>query len=170
MQNLNVNGKAPSSALEDDRSALSARTPMQLISEITRMMGDKIRSNGEENPIGQKSGRLLLMELARRDGRTQLDLVHATHLKAPTISVALQKLEKDGYVSRRPDEYDLRATRVFLTDKGRALDDKIRRRIHEEESEAMKNLTDSERDTLIRLLTKIKTNLMDSSEKDGDLY
>ena len=170
MQNLNVNGKAPSAAPEDDRPALSVRTPMQLIGEISRMMGDRIRSNGEEHPIGQKSGRLLLMELARRDGRTQLDLVHATHLKAPTISVALQKLEKDGYVSRRPDEYDLRATRVFLTDKGRALDDKIRRRIYEEESEAMKNLTESERDTLVRLLAKIKTNLTDTSEKDGDLY
>jgi DNA-binding MarR family transcriptional regulator len=110
------------------------------------------------------------MELARKDGRTQLDLVHATHLKAPTISVALQKLEKEGYVSRRPDEYDLRATRVFLTEKGRELDNKIRKRIHEEETEAMKNLTDSECETLMRLLTKIKNNLTEESEKDGDLY
>jgi len=168
MQNLNVNGKAPSMPAEDDVPSPFVRTPMQLISEITRLMGDKIRANSEEHPIGQKSGRLLLMELARRDGRTQLDLVRATHLKAPTISVALQKLEKDGYVSRRPDEYDLRATRVFLTAKGRALDDKIRRRIHEEESEAMRNLTDSERETLMRLLAKIKNNLAESAEKDGE--
>ena len=84
--------------------------------------------------------------------------------------MALQKLEKDGYVSRRPDEYDLRATRVFLTDKGRELDNKLRKRIHEEESEAMKNLTDSESETLMRLLNKIKSNLIDDSEKDGDLY
>ena len=34
----------------------------------------------------------------------------------------------------------------------------------------MKNLTESERDTLVRLLAKIKTNLTDTSEKDGDLY
>ncbi|MBO5257813.1 MAG: MarR family transcriptional regulator [Clostridia bacterium] len=167
MQNLNVNGKAPA---QEDGLPSSVRTPIQLIGDIARMMGDRIRSTGEEHPVSQKSGRLLLMELARRDGRTQLDLVHATHLKAPTISVALQKLEKDGYVSRRPDEYDLRATRVFLTEKGRALDDKIRRHIHAEESEAMKNLTDSEREGLMRLLNKIKTNLTDTSEKDGDLY
>ena len=167
MQNLGLNGKAPET---DETFADHKKTPMQLINDITRMMGNKIRSNGEEHPIGQKSGRLLLMELARRDGRTQLDLVHATHLKAPTISVALQKLEKEGYVSRRPDEYDLRATRVFLTEKGRELDNKIRKRIHEEETEAMKNLTDSECETLMRLLTKIKNNLTEESEKDGDLY
>ncbi len=163
MQNLGLNGKAPETG---DASADHRKTPIQLIGEISRMMGSRIRSNGEEHPIGQKSGRLLLMELAHKDGRTQLDLVHATHLKAPTISVALQKLEKEGYVSRRPDEYDLRATRVFLTEKGRELDNKIRRRIHEEESEAMKNLTDSECETLMRLLTKIKSNLTDPSESD----
>ena len=163
MQNLNLNGKAPET---DEAYTDFKKTPMQLIGEIHRLMGDKIRSGGEEHPIGQKSGRLLMIELARKDGRTQLDLVHATHLKAPTISVALQKLEKEGYVSRRPDEYDLRATRVFLTDKGRALDNKIRKRIYEEESAAMKNLTESESETLVRLLTKIKNNMIDETESE----
>ena len=166
MQNLNLNGKAP----DTEDNFFDRSNPMQLMNEIHRLMGDKIRSSGEEHPIGQKSGRLLLMELSRRDGRTQLDLVHATHLKAPTISVALQKLEKEGYVSRRPDEYDLRATRVFLTEKGRALDNKIRRRIREEDSAALKNLTESETETLMRLLGKIKANLINDTEKDGDLY
>ena len=167
MKNLNLNGKAP----ENDETFVEfKKTPMILINEISRLMGDKVRANGDEHPVGQKSGRLLLIELAKKDGRTQLDLVHATHLKAPTISVALQKLEKDGYVFRRPDEYDLRATRVFLTEKGRLLDNKIRKRIQEEESAAMKNLTESESETLMRLLSKIKNNLIDESEKEGDLY
>ena len=34
----------------------------------------------------------------------------------------------------------------------------------------MKTLTDSESETLMRLLNKIKSNLIDDSEKDGDLY
>lgn len=165
--NLNVNGKAP----ERQEQLMDYRkSPMMLISEITRLMGDKIREKGDDNPIQQKSGRLLLMELAKKDGRTQLDLVNATHLKAPTISVALQKLEKDGYVLRRPDEYDLRATRVFLTEKGRELDNRIRRRIHDEEALAMMDLTENEYETLVKLLTKIKTSILKDSEKGGDLY
>lgn len=166
MQNLNLNGKAP----EPEKPTVEfGKSPMQLIGFIQRLMGDRLRST-DDNPITQKSSRQLLMVLAHKDGLTQLDLVHATHLKAPTISVALQKLEKDGYVTRRPDEYDLRATRVFLTEKGRALDNKIRSRIWEEESTAMKGLTESECETLVRLLTKIKNNLIDESEKDGDLF
>lgn len=167
MKNLNLNGKGPEI---DDSYPDFRKNPIQLINEIHRLLGDRIRENGDENPITQKSGRQLLMELAQKDGRTQLDLVRATHLKAPTISVALQKLEKDGYVSRRPDEYDLRATRVFLTEKGRALDNKIRRQFMAETKEALKNLSATENDTLMRLLTKIKNNLVDDSEKDGDIY
>lgn len=167
MKNLNLNGKAPE--IDDSLPDLK-RNPIQLLNEIHRLMGDRLRESGEEHPITQKSGRLLLMELSRKDGRTQLDLVRATHLKAPTISVALQKLEKEGYVSRRPDEYDLRATRVFLTEKGRALDNKIQKRFQEETKVALKDLSASECDMLMRLMSKIKNNLVDDSEKDGDIY
>lgn len=165
--NLHVNGKAPEM---DDSFYDYRRTPMLLISEISRLMGERVRQSGDEDPIGQKSGRLLLIELSKKDGRTQLDLAHATHLKAPTISVALQKLEKDGFVSRRPDEYDLRATRVFLTEKGRELDNRIKKKICEEEKEAIKNLTDSECDTLMRLLNKIKANLIEDTHSEVDIY
>lgn len=165
--NLNVNGKGPA---RQEQLMDYKKSPMMLISEIARLMGDKIREKAEDNPIQQKSGRLLLMELAKKDGRTQLDLVNATHLKAPTISVALQRLEKDGYVLRKPDEYDLRATRVFLTEKGRELDNRIRRRIHDEEALAMVDLTENEYETLVKLLTKIKTSILKDSEKGGDLY
>ena len=167
LKNLKENGKAPEHM---DEMLDYRKSPMMLIGEISRLMGDKIREKGNDNPIQQKSGRLLLMELAKKDGRTQLDLVNATHLKAPTISVALQKMEKDGYVLRRPDDYDLRATRVFLTEKGRELDDRIRKRIHDEEALAMVDLTDSEYETLVKLLTKIKGSILRDNEKGGDLY
>ncbi len=141
-----------------------------LIHEIARLMGDKIRSGGiggseEGHPIAQRSGRLIMMELSREDGRTQLDLVKATHLKAPTISVALQKLEADGFVSRVPDESDLRAMRVYLTDKGRALDDALRKRVEAEEHAAASVLTEEECNVLCELLLKIRGNLLDENDK-----
>ncbi len=140
------------------------KSPMMLINEVSRLMGEKIREKCDSHPVMQRSGRILLIELSKKDGRTQLDLANATHLKAPTISVALQKLERDGYVSRRPDEYDLRATRVFLTERGRALDSDIRRRIMEEESFVTAILSKDESETLVRLLCKIKSNILNERE------
>ena len=145
-------------------------SPMMLINEVGRLMGEKIRTRCDDNPIMQKSGRLLMIELSKKDGRTQLDLANTTHLKPPTISVALQKLEREGYVSRRPDDYDLRATRVFLTDKGKALDSQIRHRISEEEDLVISTLTDEEKETLVKLLNKIKRSILSDSQNEGDLY
>ena len=146
--------------------------PMMLIYEVCHLMGDKIRRGGDTHPIVQRSGRLLMMELSREDGRTQLDLVKATHLKAPTISVALQKLESDGYVTRKPDENDLRAMRVYLTDKGKALEDALKKRVEEEENAAASVLTEEECETLSVLLMKIRGNLLhelNNDEKKGNV-
>lgn len=155
--NLNVNGKPPEKDPEDLRC--QKPTPMMLLNEISHLMGERIHNEHDEL-FAQRSIRLLIMELAYRDGRTQLDLVNATHLKAPTVSVTMQKLEKEGIVIRRPDEYDQRATRVFLTEKGRELDNRTRKSIHQAEENAMSELTDDDRAMLFRLLLKVRDTLI----------
>ncbi len=132
-----------------------------LIHEISRLTHDKIRA---DCPDIQHSFRLIIMELARRDNVTQLDLVRATHLKAPTISVTLQKMEKEGLVSRRPDDYDLRVTRVTLTEKGRELDNQVLTRFREEEQHIEQCLTAEERDALDSILMKIRTYLIGGND------
>ena len=130
---------------------------MNLIHEISRITHDRIK---RDCPEMQRSCRLIMMELAHRDNVTQLDLVHATHLKAPTVSVSLQKMERDGLVLRRPDEDDLRATRVFLTEKGREMDRSIVTKIRENEHEIENCLSEEELKTLRAILLKILNNLI----------
>lgn len=165
--NLQVN---VSNSESNERIVDSKSNPMMLIGEVARLMGEKVREKCGDNPIIQKSGKIIMIELAKKDGRTQLDLSRATHLKAPTVSISLGKLEREGYVKRQPDEYDLRATRVFLTEKGRSLDDEIKRRITEEESYVTAALTDEEKETLVKILTKIKKNILSDSRNEGDIF
>ncbi len=129
---------------------------MGLIHEISRLTHEKIKV---DCPEMQRSARMIMMELARRDNVTQLDLVKATHLKAPTVSVVLQKMEKDGIVSRRSDAYDLRATRVSLTEKGREMDNQVLERVREEERRMESSLTPEEAQTLEQILLKIRDYL-----------
>ena len=161
--NLKVNGTGPE---REEEPRDSRGIPMMLVNEVSWLMWETVRRQGAVHPVSQKSGQLILIELAKRDGRTQLELAEATHLKAPTVSVSLQKLEKEGYVSRRPDEYDLRATRVFLTEKGRDLDERIRGIIREQEERATSCLTDEESETLTRILRKLKDNLIGANEEE----
>lgn len=139
--------------------------PMMLIHEVCHLMGDKIRSGGRTHPIERRSERLLMIALSNEDGITQLDLVKETHLKAPTVSVALHKLEADGYVMRKPDENDLRAMRVWLTDKGKALEEGLKKHVEEEENAAASVLTEEECEILCNLLLKIRGNLLNELDK-----
>jgi DNA-binding MarR family transcriptional regulator len=62
---------------------------------------------------------LLLSALWSEDGITQAELVERLGIRSPTVSKALTRLERVGYVRREIDER--RSRRVFLTPAGRAL-------------------------------------------------
>ena len=42
-------------------------------------------------------------------------------MKPPTVTVSIQRLEKNGLLIRRQDEKDLRVSRIYLSDAGNAI-------------------------------------------------
>lgn len=91
------------------------------LSSFSRSYTEKLKK--ELKAVGIKSAYCkLLSALAEKDGGTQLSLVNRTDLKAPTVSIVLRKMEKEGLVRRKTDDVDLRRTHVFLTDKGKNAD------------------------------------------------
>jgi DNA-binding MarR family transcriptional regulator len=62
---------------------------------------------------------LLLSALWREDGIAQAGLAARLGIEAPTVSRALERLERAGYVRREPGRG--RSRRVYLTERGRAL-------------------------------------------------
>ena len=145
---------------------IPAQNPMSIIGEISRLMNTRLLAGETKNSLLQKSSRLIMIELAKNEGVTQLDLVKSTHLKAPTVSVTLQRLEKDGYIYRKTDSYDLRAVRVYLTEQGREFNRIVVERVRCEEDNILKCLTDSESKQLMKLLLKIRENMVEDCEKN----
>ncbi len=135
---------------------------MQRLGDVNRLYRDKVRKTSNQDGL-PNSYRLLLFHLSMLPpGVTQLTLVKAAHLKPPTVSVTLQKMETDGLVTRKSNEHDLRQTLVYLTDKGRDINDKIRGSFESGNSIAMNNVSAEEAETLCRLLDKIIDNLVES--------
>jgi DNA-binding MarR family transcriptional regulator len=66
---------------------------------------------------------LYLSELWRRDGQTQSELAASLGVEAPTVTKAIQRLERSGFVQREPGR--ARGRRVFLTAAGRAARDPV---------------------------------------------
>ncbi len=62
-----------------------------------------------------------LMVLYCKDGVSQEILAKELKVSKATSARAIQSLETEGYVYRERDESDLRAYRVYLTDKGKEM-------------------------------------------------
>ena len=135
--------------------------PVKLCNEIARIFRARRREGIDiEGVMTQPGAGLILSYLAIGDDITQLDLVNATHLKAPTVSIILKKMEEEGIVHREADKHDLRAMRVFLTDYGRELDAANIANIKELDAMALDGISESEQATLMLLLTKIRDNII----------
>ncbi len=134
-------------------------TPGMLVSEISKLFHDRMNQNSEK--LGFKNGyRQILRHLAHKDGVTQIDLVHATHLKAPTISVTLKKMEEEELVRRVTDKIDQRQTHVYLTDKGREMERSFFGMLIESERILLQNVSEEEKTTLCDILKKMRGNLL----------
>ncbi len=139
-------------------------TPMMLINDCSRQFRHRMRKFADD--AGVPDGyRALLMHLAYAKARgedtiTQYELAKHTHLTPPTVSVTLQKMERDGYITRVPDETDMRQMRVALTDKGLAVDRANHQKAVEIEGIATAGLSESDLAELTRLLSVLNKNLM----------
>lgn len=67
----------------------------------------------------------ILNRLWAQEGLSQVELAELTFKDKPNVTRMLEIMEREGWVFRRPDEEDRRAYKVFLTDAGRALKDKL---------------------------------------------
>jgi len=134
-------------------------TPLMLCNEVAKIFGAFLRENTREECSLQGSYREILFHLARKDGRTQLELANLVHITPPTASVALQKLEDEGYILRRSDKDDKRKTRVYLTEKGKNFDEKSKSIIRGLNNLATKGFTEEEINTLCVLLYRVRENI-----------
>ena len=128
-----------------------------LISEISKISHNIVRqsSNTEYMSTGFRH---IIFHLAHSDGITQLELSKLVHLSPPTVSVTLKKMEEEGFVLRKSDETDMRQTKVFLSEKGRAVDENIRKSFNSINEQTVKGLSEKEMQTLKELLVKVRKN------------
>ncbi len=102
----------PATALEDLLGWRLAVAGRLFRSRADTRMADEVGAGG------QATG--LLIRLLERDGVTQADLARLQRVEAPSMCRMVDRLERDGLVSRGASPDDRRAVRVTLTSAGRA--------------------------------------------------
>ncbi len=106
--------------------------------------------------IGQE---LALSHLFEQDGITQSQLRDKTGSRASTISNMLKTLEQDQIIYREHNHSDHRISKVYLTDKGRALKEPITEILKKHEQTMLKGVFPEELLLLRRILQQMEQNL-----------
>lgn len=102
---------------------------------------------------------MMLRHLHRSEGATIGGLADTFGVRPSTVSQMIDRLERDGWVKRHPDQNDARVKIVNLTDGGQALLAEARSKGMSRISQALEQLSGDELDTLIRLLANLSDSL-----------
>jgi DNA-binding MarR family transcriptional regulator len=97
----------------------------------------------------------VLLHLWGNDGMTQAQLARRVAIEQPTMVRTIDRMERDGLVTRTPDPTDRRAMRITLTERAWKLRDELVPLAAKINVEATEPLTDAEVATLRRLLARL---------------
>lgn len=96
---------------------------------------------------------LLLSQLWHEDGLTQTELANRLRIEAPTVTKAVQRLERAGFLRREPAGG--RKRRIVLTAAGRALQGPVERAWQAADLEVTSVLDDADRVALGEILRRL---------------
>lgn len=95
---------------------------------------------------------------------SQRELADHIHITPPSVNVAVQKLEKLGYIRKEQDEKDQRMTRIHLTERGEKILGNMHEILRSTENTLLKNMSTEEKILCRRLLLQMSDNLFQEKE------
>lgn len=101
----------------------------------------------------------LMLALAREGGQRQNELARKLEIKPATLTVMLNRMEKNGLVRREADPADLRISRIYLTDKGFDTVSLVRETLDRLEHQALQQFSPEEEALFRSFLMRVKDNM-----------
>ena len=98
----------------------------------------------------------LLAFLWIEDGLSQAELSSRSQIDRTTMGGIVDRLEKEGLIQRLPHPEDRRAHQVFLTARGKEVEDELCLVAERVQDKVNASLTPEELATLVRLLEKLR--------------
>jgi DNA-binding MarR family transcriptional regulator len=108
----------------------------------------------------------VLFALWEQEGLTQTELSKRMKVTPATITKMLQRMERAGFIQRRPDAEDQRISRVHLTETGRRVQSQVEAAWQTIEAETFADFTLEERLLLRRFLLQLRENLLHATGEE----
>ncbi len=143
-------GPAPSELAAGELAAAVTQAARSMRTALSRSLAESGLYAGQDGVI---------LTLAEKDGLSAGQLAAHLGVKAPTMTRTIGRMEAQGFVERRDDGDDGRLTKVFLTEQGRATVEQIGRSIANCGAAAVRDFSEKEIKSLLRLLKAMDDNL-----------
>jgi DNA-binding MarR family transcriptional regulator len=128
------------------------------VNHLARLMERELRN--EIVSFGVVPGQFpQLLALYEQDGLTQRELCELVRVEQPTMANTLQRMERDGLVTREPDPEDRRQARVLLTARAQEIEAGLVGAARAVNDAATRGLSAEEVAELLRMLTHVIGNL-----------
>jgi len=103
----------------------------------------------------------VLAELYERNGMTQSELAARCVLEAASVTSVIDGMERSGLVERKKDSANRRISRIWLTEKGQELADRVNREFEVLEQSILQSLHNCSAETAQTILEEIHRTLSD---------
>jgi DNA-binding MarR family transcriptional regulator len=117
-------------------------------------------------PIGLKEARVIF-EIHQTPGCRACDLVKMLNMDRGYVSRIITRLEKIGFITRKPSPVDGRVLCLYTTKTGGALMDELIQRVDNQLGEKLSRLTPPEREELIQAMERIQELMGDMQPNDS---
>ncbi len=134
-----------------------------LLHDVSRLMRAWFDEQAQALGLTRAQWRVLV-HLGPRQGINQTSLAEILELDNVTLSRHIDRLERDGWLVRRPDPADRRAWRIYLSEASHPTLKKMEVLAVETQAAALAGLSPDQRAMLIETLVKIKANLAPRSD------
>ena len=136
-----------------------------LLHDVSRLMRAWFDERAQALGLTRAQWRVLV-HLGPRQGINQTSLAEILDLDNVTLSRHIDRLERDGWLERRPDPEDRRAWRLYLAEASRSTLEKMKTLAAETQAAALADLSSDQRALFVEMLVKIKKNITPKANED----
>jgi DNA-binding MarR family transcriptional regulator len=129
-----------------------------LIHDVSRLLRRRFDEHARQHDMTLPQWRAIA-QLSKADGLSQVTLASLTETDPMTLSGIIDRLEGKQLVERVPDPSDSRAKLVRITPKSRAIVEEMRAIATVVYEDALRGISDPDRQILIKALTLVCANL-----------
>ncbi len=145
----------------------SIRPPVSAVmNEISRLFIIAVKQTVSDTSLMRFSRMGILRYLDKNDESSQQDIAKYCRMSAPTISAELSDMEKIGLIARKHSENDARTILVSITDRGRALNARLKDAFRKAEDVMFSGISEQSRRLLADAITVMRNNVLEYIERN----